>query len=86
MLATSQDDDFDVDLMARAPGSLIDMEMVRVRPGQAEKFRERRAAYVTRARNCKNVVDVVTFDVDRTTLQRLPEGNPFRIEMLRFRT
>ena len=80
LLVTSQDDDFDVDLMARGPGNLIDMEMVKVRPGQVERFQEKRAAYKTRARNSKDVIDVVTFDVDRTTLQRLPEGNPFRID------
>ena len=64
--------------MARHPGNLIDVEMVKVKPGQEERFRQLRNEYKVRSRSSDNVMDVQVFKVVRDTLESLPEGNIFR--------
>ena len=62
MLVTQPNDqDFDLNLMASDPRNVVDMEMVRVRPGQEERFQELRKAYILKAKNSRNVRHVVTF-------------------------
>ena len=48
-------------MVARNPRNVVDMEMVRVKPGQEERFKELRKSYITKARNSRNVRHVVTF-------------------------
>ena len=62
--------------MASEPRNVIDIEMVRVRPGQEERFRELRKSYITRARNSRNVRHVVTFK-NVPILEGLPRDSVF---------
>ena len=57
------DQDFDLNLVASDPRNVLDIEMVRVKPGQEERFQELRHSYITKARNSRNVRNVVTFKV-----------------------
>ena len=78
LLVQPEDQDWDANLVARQPGNLIDIEMVKVKPGQEEKFRRLRNEYKVRSRSSNNVVDVQLFKVEREALTKLPEGNLFR--------
>ena len=70
------DQDFDVNLVARDPDALIDMEMVKVRPGLNDEFKSLQSKYRARARNSDNVVEVVTFK----TLQDWDSAVVFHIQ------
>ena len=63
LLVQPEDQDFDVSLVARAPDSLVEVEMVKVRPGQEELFQQLRNKYKARARSSSNVQDVQVFKV-----------------------
>ena len=58
--------------------NLIDVEMVKVKPGQEEEFKKLRNEYKVRARSSNNILDVVVFNVVRDTLEQLPDGNIFK--------
>ena len=62
--------------MASDPSNVIDMEMVRVKPGQEESFQELRKSYITKARNSRNVRHVVTFK-NVPILDGLARDSPF---------
>ena len=78
LLVQPEDQDWDANLVARQPGNLIDIEMVKVKPGQEERFKKLRNEYKVRSRSSNNVLDVQLFKVDRDTLEKLPAGNLFR--------
>ena len=78
LLVQPEDQDWDANLVARQPGNLIDIEMVKVKPGQEERFRRLRNEYKVRSRSSNNVMDVQLFKVEREALTKLPEGNLFR--------
>ena len=78
LLVQPEDQDWDANLVARTPGNLIDMEMVKVRPGQEERFQKLRNEYKVRSRSSNNVMDVQLFKISRGTLERLPADNLFR--------
>ena len=80
MLVQPDDQNFDVNLVARHPENLVEVEMVKVRPGEEDRFQQLRAAYVTRARNSRHVLDVVTFHVVNGVLESLPEDNLFNFD------
>ena len=61
LVLQADDQDFDVNLVARDPDALIDMEMVKVRPGLNDEFKSLQSKFRARARNSDNVVEVVTF-------------------------
>ena len=61
LMVQPDDQDFDVNLVARDPDTLIDMEMVKVKPRLNDKFKSLQSKYRARARNSDNVVEVVTF-------------------------
>jgi len=77
LLVQPDDQDFDVNIVARQPENLIDVEMVKVKPGQEEKFKRLRKDYKTRARSTRNIIDVVTFKAVQNVLETLPEDNLF---------
>ena len=72
----ANDQDFDVNLVARDPDALVDMEMVKVKAGQRDKFKSLQSRYRARARNSHNVADVFTFRTLETVVDDIPE--PFR--------
>eukprot|EP00090_Calanus_glacialis_P020351 TRINITY_DN3131_c0_g1_i1.p1 TRINITY_DN3131_c0_g1~~TRINITY_DN3131_c0_g1_i1.p1 ORF type:complete len:518 (-),score=128.70 TRINITY_DN3131_c0_g1_i1:56-1609(-) len=74
------DQDFDVNIVARDPENLIVMNMVKVKPGQGEKFQEIRKSVVARARNNKHVMSVHTFNVVNGALESLPKDNLFNFD------
>ena len=76
MVTQPDDQDFDLNLMASDPSNVIDMEMVRVKPGQEESFQELRKSYITKARNSRNVRHVVTFK-NVPILDGLAKDSPF---------
>ena len=78
LLVQPEDQDFDVALVGRARGSLVEIEMVKVKEGQEERFQQLRNQYKARARSSGNVKDVQVFKVVQDTLEKLPEGNLFR--------
>jgi len=78
LLVQPEDQDFDVSLVARSQGSLMEIEMVKVKEGQEERFTQLRNRYKARARSSSNVQDVQVFKVVQDTLEQLPEGNLFR--------
>ena len=94
LLVQPEDQDFDVSLVSRARGNLIDIEMVKVREGQEASFQQLRNQYKARARSSSNVQDIQVFKVVQVrpdpvethpltpgcqdTLEQLPEGNLFR--------
>ena len=78
LLVQPEDQDWDANLVARQPGNVIDMEMVKVKKGQEERFKKLRNEYKVRSRSSNNVLDVQLFKVDRNTLEKLPAGNLFR--------
>ena len=63
LLVQPEDQDFDVALVARARGSLVELEMVKVKEGQEERFQQLRNQYKARARSSSNVQDVQVFKV-----------------------
>ena len=63
LLVQPEDQDFDVSLVARSKDSLMEVEMVKVKEGQEEKFNELRNKYKARARSSNNVQDVQVFKV-----------------------
>ena len=75
-MVQADDQDFDVNLMARDPNTLVDMEMVKVRPGQNDAFKSLQSKYRARARNSDNVADVFTFRTLQSVVDDIPE--PFR--------
>ena len=77
LLVQPDDQDFDINIVARQPENLIDVEMVKVKPGQEEKFKRLRKDYKTRARSTRNIIDVVTFKAVQNVLETLPEDNLF---------
>ena len=77
LLVQPENQDWDVNLVARHPMNLIDLEMVKVKPGQEEKFQKLRNKYKVRSRSSNNVLDVVVFKVVRDTLEKLPADNLF---------
>jgi len=78
LLVQPENQDWDVNLVARHPMNLIDVEMVKVKPGQEEEFKKLRNEYKVRARSSNNILDVVVFNVVRDTLEQLPDGNLFK--------
>eukprot|EP00092_Neocalanus_flemingeri_P005668 GFUD01006106.1.p1 GENE.GFUD01006106.1~~GFUD01006106.1.p1 ORF type:complete len:527 (-),score=118.65 GFUD01006106.1:49-1629(-) len=83
LLVQPHDQDWDVNIVARNPGNIIEMEMVRVKEGQEEKFQTLRNSCVARARNNKHVMDVQTFDVVNGVLESLPADNLFNFDSTR---
>ena len=73
-----EDADFDVNLVARQPGAVLDLEMVKVRPGQQEKYKRLRDQYKVRARSSSNIQEVQVFRTVPDLLESLPAENPFR--------
>ena len=63
LLVQPEDQDFDVSLVSRARGNLIDIEMVKVREGQEASFQQLRNQYKARARSSSNVQDIQVFKV-----------------------
>ena len=63
LLVQPEDQDFDVSLVARSRGSLMEIEMVKVKEGQEERFTQLRNRYKARARSSSNVQDVQVFKV-----------------------
>lgn len=63
LLVQPEDQDFDVSLVARSQGSLMEIEMVKVKEGQEERFTQLRNRYKARARSSSNVQDVQVFKV-----------------------
>ena len=63
LLVQPEDQDFDVALVGRARGSLVEIEMVKVKEGQEERFQQLRNQYKARARSSGNVQDVQVFKV-----------------------
>ena len=51
LVVQADDQDFDVNLVARNPRALVDMEMVKARPGQRDMFKSLQSKYRARARN-----------------------------------
>ena len=80
LLVQPHDQDFDVNIVTRNQGNIIDMEMVKVKEGQEEKFQEMRNSYKIKARNSKYVLDVVTFDAVHGVLESLPADNLFNFD------
>ena len=76
LVVQADDQDFDVNLVARDPRALVDMEMVKARPGQRDMFKNLQNKYRARARNSHNVADVFTFRTLENVVDDLPE--PFR--------
>ena len=79
LLVQPEDQDWDANLVARQPGNLIDIEMVRVKSGQEERFRRLRNEYKVRSRSSNNVVDVQLFKVERAMncINATPSKNLF---------
>ena len=77
LLVQPENQDWDVNLVARHPTNLIDLEMVKVKPGQEAQFQKLRNEYKVRSRSSNNVLDVVVFKVVRDTLEKLPADNLF---------
>ena len=67
VLVQPEDQDFDVSLVARSRDSLMEVEMVKVKEGQEERFNELRNKYKARARSSSNVQDVQVFKVVQVT-------------------
>lgn len=63
LLVQPEDQDFDVSLVARSRASLMEIEMVKVKEGQEERFTQLRNRYKARARSSSNVQDVQVFKV-----------------------
>ena len=80
LLVQPHDQDFDVNLMARNPENIIQIEMVKVKQGQENRFQELRNIYKTKARNSKYVLDVFTFDAVQGVLESLPADNLFNFD------
>ena len=77
LLVQPDNQDWDMNLAARYPGNLMDVEMVKVKAGQEETFQKLRNQYKVKSRSSNNIVDVVVFKVVQDTLESLPEGNLF---------
>ena len=71
LLVQPEDQDFDVSLVARSQGSLMEVEMVKVREGQEDRFTQLRNKYKARARSSSNVQDVQVFRVVQVILNTL---------------
>ena len=56
------------------------MEMVKVKPGQEEKFQKLRSSVVAKARNNKHVMSVCLFNVVNGALESLPADNLFNFD------
>ena len=67
LLVQPEDQDFDVSLVTRSRDSLMEVEMVKVKEGQEERFNELRNRYKARARSSSNVQDVQVFKVVKVT-------------------
>ena len=78
LVVRPEDADFDVNLVARQPGAVLDLEMVKVRPGQQEKYKRLRDRYKVRARSSSNIQEVQVFRTVPDLLESLPAENPFR--------
>ena len=78
LLVQPENQDWDANLVARYPGNLIHMEMVKVKEGQEENFQKLRNQYKVKSRSSNNIMDVVVFKVVQDTLESLPENNLFR--------
>jgi len=75
-----EDQDFDVNIVARHPENIIEMEMVKVKPGQEEKFQQLRSSVVSKARNNPHVMAIHLFNVVNGALESLPEDNLFNFD------
>ena len=77
LLVQPENQDWDLNLVARYPGNLMDVEMVKVKAGQEETFQKLRNQYKVKSRSSNSILDVVVFKVVQDTLESLPEGNLF---------
>ena len=68
VLSRPEDQDFDILNIIEKPGWVFDLQLVKVKEGQGERFQEVRKKVVSRAANIKDVERVYTFEVDRDIL------------------
>ena len=68
VLSRPQDQDFDILNIIEKPGWVFDLQIVKVKEGQEERFQELRRKVVSRAANIRDVERVYTFEVDRDIL------------------
>ena len=68
VLSRPEDQDFDILNIIEKPGWVFDLQIVKVKEGQEERFQKLRKKVVIRAANIKDVERVYTFEVDRDIL------------------
>ena len=68
VLSRPEDQDFDILNIIEKPGWVFDLQLVKVKEGQEERFQEVRKKVISRAANIKDVERVYTFEVDRDIL------------------
>ena len=68
VLSRPEDQDFDILNIIEKPGWVFDLQLVKVKEGQEDRFQEVRRKVISRAANIKDVERVYTFEVDRDIL------------------
>ena len=74
VLATPDDQDFDVENIAEGPGWVFDMLMIKINEGDEQKYRDAIKRFKARMLNIKDVEKFFTFTVNRDILQNPRAG------------